>query len=131
MTDKFWNIVIDVVNQYGLVNKNSALEPQIVQLLCYAVFIVGFIVAVILLFTPAIYGRYSSNTTIWGFGINAKIAWFMQEIPAFAIPVSLWTLEYYNCQNATDDNLMTTRIFLCGLFIIHYWQRLIKTFVIS
>lgn len=128
MADKFWNILIDILCHCGLVNKNSALEPQIVQLLCYTVFIVGFVVAVILLFIPAIYGRYSSNNTIWGFGINAKIAWFMQEIPAFAIPVSLWTLEYYNNhQHKTiDHHLMTTRLFLCGLFMVHYWQRFIK-----
>ena len=126
MTDKYWNILIDTLNHYGFVNKNSALEPQIVQLLCYAVFIVGSIVAVILLLIPAIYGRYSSNTTIWGFGINARIAWFLQEVPAFAIPVFLCTLGNYNRQNATDYNLMTTRMLLCGLFIIHYWQRFMR-----
>ncbi|XP_018025823.1 3-oxo-5-alpha-steroid 4-dehydrogenase 1 [Hyalella azteca] len=75
------------------------------------------IYALIVLFLPmaAPYGRYRS--TRFGFGLPAKLAWVVQECPAFLMPFFMViTTQRSNYHTVTNQICM-------GLFIIHYFQR--------
>ena len=60
------------------------------------------------------YGRYARNG--WGLFVNGKLAWFIQEIPSFAIPV------VYVVMGAPMLN-KAPNLLLFSLFVIHYVQR--------
>lgn len=79
----------------------------------------GVLIALQFLTSP--YGRYARST--WGFGVNARLAWFVQECPAFIVPcVVLWY--------ARNEVLgWTPNIVLLVLFMIHYFQRLVYVFL--
>jgi hypothetical protein len=62
----------------------------------------------------ASYGRYNTSNK----GIPAKLAWFIQEFPSFAIPCYLL---YYYWQSVT-----ITKLIIVGLFLIHYFQRYVQ-----
>ena len=74
--------------------------------------IVGAACFIMLNFIPAPYGRYSNP--VFGYLINAKLAWFIQEIPAFLVPLLLVLLEDFKSK-------INALILLC--FTIHYAQR--------
>lgn len=79
-----------------------------------------YFVTSILVFTllvsgiTAPYGRYTR--TGWGICINGKVAWFIQEIPSFAVPVIFLFTDAPGLRK-------TPNILLFGLFCIHYFQR--------
>ena len=88
--------------------------------LCGTIFtIIQFIISI---FQQAPYGRYavSSSKYLNWCPINSKIAWILQECPAFFIPV-------YLLYEAWDITNISTKILLLA-FIIHYFQR---TFIFS
>jgi len=60
------------------------------------------------------YGRYAR--TGWGIQINGKAAWFIQEIPSFAVPVILLFTDAAGLKK-------TANLLLLSLFLIHYFQR--------
>lgn len=71
-----------------------------------------------LLFLSAPYGRYTSAS--WGLLINARLAWFVQEIPSFAIPFACLANAYWKNQLVLDAPTA------CLLFYtVHYFQRLV------
>jgi len=76
----------------------------------------GLLAFVVLLMIPAPYGRYSSAS--WGWLIDSRAAWFMQELPSLLVPVILWP-----CSDAgtTQPNRL-----LLGAFIVHYIHRFIR-----
>uniref|UniRef100_H2YSM1 3-oxo-5-alpha-steroid 4-dehydrogenase n=1 Tax=Ciona savignyi TaxID=51511 RepID=H2YSM1_CIOSA len=65
------------------------------------------------------YGRYTSSA--WGVQINGKLAWFMQELPSFVIPVYIYL-------TSDTASLSTPARTLLGLFLLHYFNR---TFIYS
>lgn len=79
----------------------------------------ALIVAVLLIFLKAEYGRYfsSNSTQKYGFGVNARVAWFVQELPAFVAPCVLV------CYARKDVFGFTPNIFLLSLLILHYTHR--------
>lgn len=113
------NLMMDV----HLLSRMREVEPQIVDLFCGAMFLVGIIVYLVLQYLTANYGRYSYYSNIFKFGINARLAWFSQEVPSFGIPVAFIWIEH---QKIGHFNF--TKLALVGLFILHYWQR---TFIYS
>ncbi|XP_045188012.1 3-oxo-5-alpha-steroid 4-dehydrogenase 1-like [Mercenaria mercenaria] len=79
--------------------------------------VMAIIVFFILLYgITAPYGRYARGG--WGIFVNGKFAWFIQEIPSFAIPVAFLIYD----QHAPKFNMMPN-MFLFMLFSIHYFQR--------
>ena len=56
-----------------------------------------------------------------GFPINAKLAWIVQECPAFFVPAILLF-------EAWDNTNISTRI-LIAMFMVHYFQRYLKNIV--
>ncbi|MCL4150983.1 UNVERIFIED_CONTAM: hypothetical protein GTU68_028132 [Idotea baltica] len=65
---------------------------------------------------PAPYGRYGAKWA--GFGVPAKLAWLIQEIPSFVVPL---ILALYGSRNESFRSLSNQ---LCvGMFMLHYFQR--------
>jgi len=120
---EFLHFTFDLLSKCGLISQEYPAEPQIVQLLCFLMFLVGALVFFILLFIPAVYGRYTGPKSWFGFGVDAKIAWFLQESPSFLVPLTVYLLEYRR-----GKEIIPNQMILAGLFVLHYWQR---TFIYS
>ena len=86
---------------------------DLVPIITLLYFIFGSITFVTLLvWQPAPYGRYENDSL--GFRINAQLAWFLQESPAFFIPLFMFMTRSYVP--------LANRI-LIGMFMAHYFQR--------
>ncbi|KAM4550148.1 3-oxo-5-alpha-steroid 4-dehydrogenase 1 [Fundulus diaphanus] len=103
----------------------SSEEQERYVLDCMAYFM-GFMAActfVSLLFQNVPYGRYASSS--YGFPVNVKLAWFIQELPSLLVPLSLvlWT-------SSSKTSLLPNQL-LIAMFLCHYVQRtLIYPFLI-
>ena len=117
------NFVMDILSRFNLINQSKPTEPQIVQIICIVVALVGIIVFCNLLIRPAAYGRYAGAKRWLGFGVNARLAWFLQESPSFFVPATFCLLEYRRRQDLDINHLA-----LVGLFSLHYWQRFTSFF---
>nr|CAB3266558.1 3-oxo-5-alpha-steroid 4-dehydrogenase 1-like [Phallusia mammillata] len=63
--------------------------------------------------TNAPYGRYTSAS--WGVLLDARLMWFLQELPSFIIPV-------YMCLT-TEGTISFPATILISAFVIHYFNR--------
>ncbi|CAJ1083714.1 3-oxo-5-alpha-steroid 4-dehydrogenase 1 isoform X1 [Xyrichtys novacula] len=103
----------------------SSEEEELYILDCMGYFMV-FMAActfVTLLFENVPYGRYA--TSKYGFPVNVRLAWFIQELPAFLVPFCLvfWT------SSAKTSELPNQ--LLIAMYFCHYVQRsLIYPFLI-
>lgn len=94
---------------------------NVIQWSCSAVAILVFIQ---LQFMNAPYGRYPAGdwskswAWIWRGSINANVAWFLQELPSFIIPVML--AGYYS---RTSRITNVANALLLGMFSVHYLHR--------
>lgn len=75
----------------------------------------GFSNAFVLRILDAPYGRYSRPG--YGLFVNAKVAWVIQELPAFAVPVMLMWFYDFPQMSKTPNRIML------ACFILHYFQR--------
>lgn len=66
--------------------------------------------------TAAPYGRYS-GTRSYGFLVNGKVAWIVQEFPSLAVPLYLYGV------GPTDTTSQTANQILLGMFLFHYFNR--------
>ncbi|XP_076463544.1 3-oxo-5-alpha-steroid 4-dehydrogenase 1-like [Babylonia areolata] len=66
-------------------------------------------------FTSAPYGRYSRSN--WGFLIPSRIAWFVQELPSFSVPILL--ILFTDCPLSGQWKNQVA----VGLYLLHYFQR--------
>lgn len=68
-----------------------------------------------LLFENVPYGRYASSK--YGFPVNVKFAWFVQELPAFLVPVCLvvWT-------SSAKISVLPNQLII-AMYFCHYVQR--------
>ncbi|KAK2567432.1 3-oxo-5-alpha-steroid 4-dehydrogenase 1, partial [Acropora cervicornis] len=66
-------------------------ELQFIYLASVVMIITAVIVAFLLIFLKAEYGRYFSvkSAKKYGFGVPPRVAWFAQELPAFVVPCIL------------------------------------------
>ncbi|KAJ8308087.1 hypothetical protein KUTeg_012961, partial [Tegillarca granosa] len=96
------------------------LDIKVFNYIAYFMLCWGFCNVFILRFLDAPYGRYSRQ----GFGlfVNAKVAWVIQELPAFAVPVMLILFFDFPQMSKTPNRIML------ACFLIHYFQR---TFIFS
>lgn len=96
-------------------------EPVFLDLMAYIMIVCGLVVVIISVLGIRIpYGRYSSSK--FGWGVESRTAWFIQELPAFAVPVLL-ILFCRSQYSSTSPNAI-----LVGYFLVHYFQR---TFIFS
>lgn len=104
----------------------SSEKQELYSLDCiaYAVFFMAACAFVTLLFENVPYGRYTN--TKYGFPVHVKFAWFVQEFPAFLVPLCLlvWT-------SAPKTSLLPNQL-LIAMYFCHYVQRsLIYPFLIQ
>lgn len=94
-------------------------ELYILDCLAYFMVLMAACCFVTLLFENVPYGRYS--TSKYGFPVNAKVAWFIQELPAFLVPFSLvvWT-------SSVRTSLLPNQL-LIAMYFCHYVQRWVFT----
>jgi len=91
-------------------------ERQLLFWMSYGMIMSGFMSFLVLLLIPAPYGRYSS--TAWGFLIDSRYAWFIQEVPSLLIPLAFWLFS-------DTDIMLPNKLLLC-VFVAHYIQRFVK-----
>ena len=72
------------------------------------------------------YGRYSSYS--WGFGVNASLAWLLQECPSFLIPFAM-CLGSGNIRELMSLNV-SPNIALLYMFMMHYFRRYVAIMAI-
>lgn len=76
----------------------------------------GFVLLVEGMFgMKAKYGRYSSPKSL---GLQAPIAWLLQECPSFFVPLALIIHR-----RASLFNNLNTNVIILGYFMIHYFNR--------
>ena len=66
----------------------------------------------------AAYGRYNTKNI----GFSASVAWFIQESPAFFVPLFLSFLRGSFLIDSTKSQINTNFILLC-YFLLHYFNR--------
>lgn len=89
-------------------------ELFILDCLSYLMMFMAFVTFLALLFVNVPYGRYASSR--YGFPVNVKIAWFIQELPAFLLPLAL---ILSTCAKITHlPNQLLLLMYFC-----HYTQR--------
>lgn len=64
------------------------------------------------------YGKYALSNTSWIYGCHlpGRLAWIIQELPAFALTLSFW-------MQAPDPYTLSPRNVLFALFCVHYFNR--------
>lgn len=72
---------------------------------------------VTLQFTTAPYGRYTRSG--WGYLLPSKLAWFVQELPSFVVPLLVLSRWRYEDLNIINNNNKV----LIGCFLLHYFHR--------
>lgn len=96
-----------------------AAEEAVWKMFSYSLIFSGVALALLeLVFSYEIpYGRYSRPG--FGFGIPSRLAWMLQESPAFIIPAcALFT----HTGSRLTGELNANTVLLC-LFAMHYFQR--------
>ena len=68
---------------------------------------------------PSPYGRFSRGG--WGFTLDPRFTWLMQESPSFLVP--LFVAGYLG-----GDQLKRTNIALLSMFLLHYFQRYVASY---
>ena len=98
-------------------------EAEFVDLLSIGLIAIFFAVFVRLVSgdgTTAPYGRYSSNAALginWGFEVNVRVAWVIQELPSFAVPIVCFVIGPVEVTGCTANRV------LLSYFLIHYTNR--------
>ncbi|KAL6079446.1 3-oxo-5-alpha-steroid 4-dehydrogenase 1 [Balamuthia mandrillaris] len=69
--------------------------------------------------TAAPYGRYApeAKSIVYKPQLNAKFAWFVQEVPSFLVAAALGYFGKEECMSSTVNRI------LLGLYLTHYFQR--------
>lgn len=82
-----------------------------------AVIVMSFVILPVQLMMSAPYGRYLRAG--YGFGVNFRLAWVLQECPSFLIPV--FVAGYLGGDQITGALNPNTVLLL--MFLLHYFQR--------
>ncbi|KAJ8395244.1 hypothetical protein AAFF_G00034460 [Aldrovandia affinis] len=94
---------------------SEAEELYLLECMSYFMIFMAGTTFIALLFENVPYGRYSSSK--YGFPVNVKFAWFVQELPAFMLPVYLVLGT-----SATQLSQISNR-FIVAMYFCHYVQR--------
>ena len=92
-------------------------ELHLINILSTVMIVQAGVVLLLLQRLTSPYGRFARSS--WGFGVSARLAWVLQEFPAFILPcvAMLYARE--------DIFGWTPNIILLLLFLIHYFQRFV------
>lgn len=96
----------------------SLVDQHLVQLLAECVLGVSVLVFLLSLKFSAWYGRFYTSQSRDRLSVSSKLGWFVQECPAFFVPV----LIFVSARFAGHSLSLPNQILLC-LFLCHYFQR--------
>ncbi|XP_076863882.1 3-oxo-5-alpha-steroid 4-dehydrogenase 1 [Brachyhypopomus gauderio] len=90
-------------------------ELYVLDCLSYFMILMAFVTCLALFFENVPYGRYASSK--YGFPVSVRAAWFIQELPAFIVPLALvlWT--------SSSKTMFLPNQLLLGMYFCHYFQR--------
>ena len=101
-----------------LQNFNKDGQP-LTNICAWLIICVGLVSCIASFFITTPYGRYSRTT--WGFGVHVKLAWLLQECPAFLVPFTMFLASDGVQQLKSMD--LAPNVFLLLMFMIHYFRR--------
>lgn len=111
--------VLSALAPYGVTG-----EPQLLQALAFTMLTFGVLAFVALQYTTAPYGKYQTGAAwYYGFPVDAKAAWVLQECPSFLVAAYLW---YAGAQDPALAAVLTTvnqTTILLGMYLFHYFNR--------
>lgn len=114
-SEVFWFVMEFMETVKKRLFSSDAEEVYILQCLSYVMILMAAVTCFTFLFQNVPYGRYTSSK--YGFPVHVKVAWFVQELPAFLLPLSLilWAspLKITELPNQL----------LLGMYFCHYVQR--------
>ncbi|XP_020788500.2 3-oxo-5-alpha-steroid 4-dehydrogenase 1 [Boleophthalmus pectinirostris] len=90
-------------------------EMHILTSMAYFMFFMSFCTFITLLMVDVPYGRYASSK--YGFPVNVKFAWFVQELPAILVPFLLVFLT-----SAAKISMMPNQLIIV-MYFCHYIHR--------
>ena len=90
-------------------------ERWFLDIMAYFLMALAVGVLIFLCVFEAPYGRYTNAD--WGFPVNAKLAWCLQETPAVVVP-----LIFIMCVESPQIHHKVNKILL-SLYFVHYCQR--------
>lgn len=102
-----------------LIDELSSLPlPELLSVMAYTMIIMGLLACFALQRLHAPYGRYSSLASpLYGFMLNGKLAWCLQELPSFVIPV------FFLITRKEKMVVASVQFVLLSLFTLHYLHR--------
>jgi len=92
-------------------------ELDFLELAWKGIVFFSLVTAILQLLITAPYGRFSRAG--WGFFINPRFTWVIQESPSFLVP--LFVAGYLG--GSQIKGTLTPNIVLMSLFLLHYFQR--------
>jgi len=92
-------------------------ELDLLEFTWKAIIVCSFVTATVQLLITAPYGRYSRGG--YGFGVNARFAWVVQECPSFVVPV--FAAGYLGGDQI--KGVLNPNVVLLSMFLLHYFQR--------
>jgi hypothetical protein len=99
-------------------------EEQLLVVLAWAMIASGVCSFVALQVVRAPYGKYWEEAgKAYGCMLSGRLAWLLQEAPAFALPVYFWISE--GSDPASDGRMtsLTPNTVLMAMFLLHYLHR--------
>lgn len=101
--------------EYIMMSLSEKEELYILDCLSYLMMLMALVTFLTLLFENVPYGRYTSSK--YGFPVHVKVAWFIQELPAFLVPLNLilWA-------SPLKITVLPNQLLL-GMYFCHYIQR--------
>lgn len=92
-------------------------EFSVLEFTWKAVIVCAFATAVVQSIMSAPYGRYTRGG--YGFSMNARLAWLLQECPSFLVPV--FVAGYLGGDQITGT--LNPNVVLLSMFLLHYFHR--------
>ncbi|EDV21636.1 uncharacterized protein TRIADDRAFT_59840 [Trichoplax adhaerens] len=107
------NKITNFIHSYYILSPDQELD--LLRNLAIGMFGLGACTLPSLMFLTAPYGRYTRDG--FGYTINGKLMWFIQEMPSLLIPIIMLFED-----DADQIHNLPNRILL-GQFLLHYTQR--------
>ena len=92
-------------------------ELDVLEFTWKAIIVSSFATGIVQLVISAPYGRHARGG--YGFGVNVRLAWVLQECPSFVVPV--FVAGYLGGDKITGT--FNPNVVLLSMFLLHYFQR--------
>lgn len=99
-------------------------ELELLHMSAWTMLACGVAAFVGLQFMAAPYGRFADSAgKMFGFFMNGKVAWLLQEAPAFLLPAFFWFNEARDSTSDSAVRRLSPNTVLLSMFLLHYVHR--------